>query len=91
MVHFIWNAYLEDNLCEEGFIATLATKWQRNPFCIRCGGLGAYFGRYGICKCGDGSSLNGSNYECLDGTVSDILKVLILIQYSSICEQGMCC
>ena len=70
----IWNAILEECLCEDGFMATLATNWQRNPSCIRCSGVGAYADHYGICKCGDGAVLNGSNCECPDGSVSDVLN-----------------
>ena len=69
-----WDANLEECVCEAGFMATLATNWERNPSCVLCSGVGAYADHYGICKCGDGAVLNGSNCECPDGTVSDVLN-----------------
>ena len=70
----IWNADLGECECEDGYLGSTQANWQRNPICVICSGVGAYVDHYGVCKCGDGAILDGSNCYCPAGTVSDTLE-----------------
>ena len=69
-----WNADTEECACDDGYIGSLESNWERNPHCVICSGVGAFVDQYGVCKCGDGAVLDGSDCYCPDGSVSDSLN-----------------
>ena len=69
-----WNADTEECACDDGYIGSLQSNWERNPHCVICSGVGAFVDQYGVCKCGDGAVLDGSDCYCPDGSVSDSLN-----------------
>ena len=67
-----WNSDTAECECLPGYMGSIHVIWRRNPVCTLCSGVGAVNDYYGVCQCGDGSTLNDQGVcVCNDGLVPE--------------------